>query len=102
MIEFIIGTTAGICKTEGFGIIFIEALFYGIPVIGGNKDGTVDALANGLFGQLINPDSQLEITKAIRNTITNKEKYIPDHNMVLEYFGYQKYKSNLLQALRLN
>ncbi len=87
---------------EGFGIIFIESLYYGIPVIGGNKDGTKDALANGSFGQLIDPENQIEITDAIRNTILHKEKYIPNHNSVLEYFGYQKYKSNLLQALSLN
>jgi len=39
---------------EGFGIVFIEAMFYGLPVIAGNLDGSVDALANGRLGLLIN------------------------------------------------
>ena len=87
---------------EGFGIIFIESLFYGIPVIGGNKDGSLDALANGLFGQLVDPDSQSEVTNAIRNTIEKNRIIIPDHKRVVEYFGYSRYKENLLQALNLN
>ena len=40
---------------EGFGIIFIEAMFYGKPVIAGNKDGSADALQNGTLGILVNP-----------------------------------------------
>lgn len=87
---------------EGFGIIFIEALFYGKPVIGGNKDGSVDALANGKFGQLVNPSDQEEITKAISNILQGKINTKPDHNEVLEYFGYNSYKRNFLQALELN
>ena len=32
---------------EGFGIVFLEALSCGIPVIAGNTDGSKDALMNG-------------------------------------------------------
>lgn len=40
---------------EGFGIVFLEALACGIPVLGGNLDGTVDALADGELGKLVDP-----------------------------------------------
>ena len=43
-------------RKEGFGIVFIEAMYYGLPVIAGNMDGSVDALLNGELGQLVNPD----------------------------------------------
>ena len=37
-------------NVEGFGIVFLEANACGIPVIGGRSGGTVDAIADGLFG----------------------------------------------------
>src|SRR6185437_1267256 len=46
---------------EGFGIVFIEAMYYGLPVIAGNKDGSTDALLNGELGQLVNPGNAQEI-----------------------------------------
>lgn len=42
---------------EGFGIVFLEAMASGIPVLGGDKDGTVDALADGELGLLVDPES---------------------------------------------
>lgn len=86
-------------KKEGFGIIFIEALFFGKPVIAGNLDGSVDALANGEFGILVNPESNEEIISAIKSIIVNKEKYIPDYNKVVNKFGYLKYKKSLQTIL---
>jgi phosphatidylinositol alpha-1,6-mannosyltransferase len=40
---------------EGFGIAFLEAAAAGLPVIGGDRDGSVDALADGALGRLIDP-----------------------------------------------
>lgn len=82
-------------KKEGFGIIFIEALFFGKPVIAGNVDGSVDALANGEFGILVNPDNNEEIINAIQSVILNTNKYIPNHDKVMEKFGYIQYKRSL-------
>ncbi|RTL71306.1 MAG: glycosyltransferase family 1 protein [Hyphomicrobiales bacterium] len=41
---------------EGFGIVFVEAAATGLPVIGGNRDGSRDALADGAIGTMIDPD----------------------------------------------
>ena len=82
-------------KKEGFGIVFIEALYYGKPVIAGNKDGSVDALCNGRFGLLIDPDNQNEIVGAINKMITNRSDYLPDYSLLMEKFSYASYKENL-------
>jgi glycosyltransferase involved in cell wall biosynthesis len=46
-------------EKEGFGIVFLEALGSGCPVLAGNRDGSRDPLANGRFGLLVDPDQPL-------------------------------------------
>lgn len=41
---------------EGFGIVFLEALACGKPVLAGNNDGAVDPLLGGRLGCLVEPD----------------------------------------------
>ncbi|MEO7534674.1 MAG: glycosyltransferase family 4 protein, partial [Ferruginibacter sp.] len=79
---------------EGFGIVFIEALFYGKPVIAGNQDGSVDALGNGEFGLLVNPNDNDEIVAAVRKVLANKEACLPDEEKVMEKFGFDRYKNS--------
>jgi phosphatidylinositol alpha-1,6-mannosyltransferase len=50
---------------EGFGIVFLEAAASGLPVIGGNRDGSVDALADGRVGRVVDPDDIESISDAI-------------------------------------
>ncbi len=40
---------------EGFGIVFLEAMACGTPVLAGNRDGSVDALDGGRLGALVDP-----------------------------------------------
>jgi glycosyltransferase involved in cell wall biosynthesis len=47
---------------EGFGIVFLESMLSGTPVIGGDKDGSVDALNDGRLGKLVNPKKIKSIT----------------------------------------
>ncbi len=51
---------------EGFGIVFLEALACGVPVVAGNKDGSSDALQNGKLGVLIDPEDSAALAASIR------------------------------------
>ena len=77
---------------EGFGIVFIEAMNYGLPVIAGNKDGSVDALLNGELGLIVNPLEINEIKIAIEKMIKNKSLFIPDRSKLMTNFSYESYK----------
>ncbi|MDC0434306.1 glycosyltransferase family 4 protein [bacterium] len=50
---------------EGFGIVFLEAAASGLPVIGGNRDGSFDALAEGAIGVAIDPNDPKKLISAI-------------------------------------
>jgi len=52
-------------KGEGFGIVYLEALSCGKPVLAGNVDGSRDPLQNGQLGVLVNPDNPEEIAEAL-------------------------------------
>ncbi len=79
-------------EKEGFGISFIEAMYYNKPVIAGNRDGTADALLNGQLGTLIDPRSEPEIINAIRKVIGNKTSFKVDRELLKKNFGFENYK----------
>jgi glycosyltransferase involved in cell wall biosynthesis len=87
-------------EKEGFGIVFIEAMFYGLPVIAGNKDGSVDALKNGELGTLVNPDITDELVTAIANILVDRERFVPDRKKLFEQFSYEWYKRKVRNCLK--
>src|SRR5262249_46971353 len=58
---------------EGFGIVFLEAATSALPVVGGNRDGSVDALAEGRIGCLVDPQSPEEITAAVVDVFEGRQ-----------------------------
>ncbi|MBS1627439.1 MAG: glycosyltransferase family 4 protein [Bacteroidetes bacterium] len=87
-------------KKEGFGIVFIEALACGRPVIAGNKDGSIDALQNGKFGTLVDPDNINELKQAIDNSLSLQNINSSTlQQEVLMVFDFKQYKTRLKKLL---
>lgn len=87
-------------KKEGFGIVFIEALVCGLPVVAGNADGSVDALVNGELGTLVNPDSTEDIKRAILRHMemsdrNNVQERLYIRRKTLDNFSFEKYRQRL-------
>jgi len=80
---------------EGFGIVFIEAMYFGLPVIAGNKDGSVDALLNGKLGTLIDPMDIEALKNAIEDNDEHVKKEKVDRDVLLANFGYDVYKEKI-------
>ncbi|HWZ36318.1 MAG TPA: glycosyltransferase family 4 protein, partial [Mucilaginibacter sp.] len=90
-------------KKEGFGIVFIEALACGLPVVCGNVDGSLDAIRNGELGTAVNPDDLTEL----KNTLS---KYLQTpltpvirkkiQQQCLHYFNEDDYINKLEKLLK--
>ena len=59
-------------RGEGFGIVFIEALACGKPVIAGERDGARDALLDGRLGRMVDPDDPERLADAILEFVTGR------------------------------
>jgi glycosyltransferase involved in cell wall biosynthesis len=90
-------------KKEGFGIVFLEAMACGLPVIAGNVDGSVDALQDGALGTLLNPDNSQAITVALINALLKektREWALNRQENMLSYFSYEQYRQRLASCLK--
>ncbi len=50
---------------EGFGLVYVEAAFHGVPSIGGDTGGVREAIKDGETGILVAPGDRAAITRAI-------------------------------------
>lgn len=87
-------------KGEGFGIVFLEALACGVPVIAGNKDGSVDAVMNGELGILVDPDNVEKISEAVINLLngdTDKRFFDKEYlrKRVIDEHGFERFKERV-------
>jgi len=90
---------------EGFGIVFLEALATGKPVLAGNGDGAVDALRGGELGVLVDPDDEQALAETVTALLQRRHPHPlatrPDElrNRVVDAFGPEKFKQAISQIL---
>lgn len=58
---------------EGFGIVYLEANLFGLPVIGGNSGGVPEAILHERTGLLVDPENAEQIYSGIRDLLSNKD-----------------------------
>ena len=80
-------------KLEGFGIVFIEALACGKPVIAGDQDGARDAVRDGSLGRMVDPDDPCHLARAILEFIEGQSPLdLTDSSRLrrecLQHFGF--------------
>lgn len=90
---------------EGFGIVFLEALASGKPVLAGNQDGAVDALNGGELGVLVDPLDEDAIAEAAISLLlqTHSHPLINQpgklRERVIARFGVEQFKKAAAQLL---
>lgn len=92
-------------KGEGFGIVYLEALACGKPVLAGNCDGAIDALCDGELGILVDPDD----VSAIASNLTEIIQGIHNHPLIyqskalrqkaIDIYGFARFQNTLDRLL---
>jgi glycosyltransferase involved in cell wall biosynthesis len=88
-------------RLEGFGYVFLEALAAGVPVIASKVDGSREAVRNGEWGALVDPDNPEELKAAIRSALTKPS--VPDRSE-LQFFSWESFVQRchaVLDSLRV-
>jgi glycosyltransferase involved in cell wall biosynthesis len=89
---------------EGFGIVFLEALACGTPVIAGNRDGSVDAVLDGRLGRAVDPYDPEALERAIETELDAAAAAHPGdarrrREAMLDVYGYDRFRANLRKVL---
>jgi glycosyltransferase involved in cell wall biosynthesis len=77
---------------EGFGIVFLEAMACGVPVIASKLDGGREAVRDGALGILVDPANREEIKAGIFAALKANRGRVPKG---LEYFSYENFTRRL-------
>ncbi|MBI4353359.1 MAG: glycosyltransferase family 4 protein [Candidatus Omnitrophica bacterium] len=76
-------------RGEGFGIVYLEAVACGVPVVGSKKDASIEALRHGELGVLVDPDDPREIREGILEALRRPRGAVPRG---LEFFSHQNFE----------
>ncbi|MTK65005.1 MAG: glycosyltransferase family 4 protein [Methanobacterium sp.] len=76
-------------NTEGLGVVLIEAMACGLPVIGSNIGGITDIIQDGENGLLVNQKDVFGLSKSIIKLIEN-----PNLREKISLNGYKSVKAN--------
>jgi glycosyltransferase involved in cell wall biosynthesis len=58
---------------EGFGIVFLEAMFFGAPVIAAREKGAIDVVQDGITGLTVRFGDTVAIKEAIERIVSDSE-----------------------------
>jgi glycosyltransferase involved in cell wall biosynthesis len=75
-------------RGEGFGIVYLEALACGVPVVGSVLDGSRDALLDGRLGVLVDPNDRADLLRGIREALRRPKGEVP---ALLSEFSENRY-----------
>ncbi len=68
---------------EGFGIVFLEAMYCGLPIVCSFEGGQVDFLKEGKNALLVPPEDDLVLSQALKKVITSRDlqKTMQENNL---------------------
>ena len=91
-------------KGEGFGIVFLEAMAYGKPVIGPDYGAPRELIRSGENGLLVDPEDVTSVAEAILSLLANPEAARQmgktGQTWAQTSHSYASFRGRLLQILR--
>ena len=84
---------------EGFGIAILEANSMGLPSIGSNNSGIIDAIKVGFSGEVVDPKSKEEITEAFLKVMSQYEEYSQNAVLWSKNFTWKKIVKKYIEII---
>ena len=75
-------------RGEGFGIVYLEALACGTPVVASSADASREAVRDGDLGVVVDPGDSEDVKRGIRKALRTPQG-VPDG---LEYFSTERFR----------
>ena len=75
-------------RGEGFGIVFLEAMACGSPVVASSVDGSREAVRDGKLGIMVDPANPTDILTGIRAALARPKGIRPEG---LDYFDLHRF-----------
>jgi len=82
---------------EGFGIVFLEAMLAGVPVIGGRTGGTVELITDGKNGFTVPPGNIEDLAKKIlliENDKALRKHFIQEGKLTAQQYTVERMVEN--------
>lgn len=73
---------------EGFGIVYLEALACGVPVVASSRDASQEAVLGGELGEVVDPKNREDTKAGIRSALA-KGRGVPER---LSHFDFLRFK----------
>jgi glycosyltransferase involved in cell wall biosynthesis len=77
-------------RGEGFGIVLLEAMACGVPVVASRLDGSFEAVGGGKLGCVVDPGDPSALMAGIREALQRPTGIRPAG---LEHFGYRAFEA---------
>lgn len=91
-------------KGEGFGIVFLEAMFYKKPVIGGDHGGSRDVIEDGRTGLLVKHGDIEGLSAAIVGLLNDDHRRLQmgkaGYERLMSRYTYPYFRAKLVSLIR--
>ena len=77
-------------RGEGFGIVYLEALASGIPVVASKLDASREAVMDGKLGEVVDPGDPDDLIRGITAALERGAGAVPAE---LSYFSFESFQS---------
>lgn len=74
-------------RGEGFGIVYLEAMACGVPVVASTRDASREAVRDGALGAVVDPDDADDVRAGILTSLRSG-RHVPDG---LNYFSFEAF-----------